>query len=68
MLEPVVEVSFNLLLKFYVDWLFSIELSDCAQESAKVITVIEVLVKLLELIKDVNEVAHDIGENGDSKE
>jgi len=68
MLEPVVEVSFNLLLKFYVDWLFSIELCDCAQESAKVITVIEVLVKLLELIKDVNEVAHDIGENGDSKE
>ena len=64
----VFEELFNFLPELLGHGLLDIELLDSAEEFTQVITILKSVIESLEIIQDLNKVAHDVGEDGYSKE
>lgn len=64
----VVEVLLDLFFQSEVDWNVVIEVLDKSEELCKFVTFIELCIQLLELFQDCDKDAHNVGEDGNSKE
>jgi len=49
-LKPEIEMSFDGLLQFFLDWLVTVKILKSSKESVQVVTVIQVFIELLKLI------------------
>ena len=62
-----IHMSFDILFEFLLDRLSIVEKLKKSEKLAQVIALISCFVDHLDLVKDLNEVAHDVRENGNSE-
>jgi hypothetical protein len=60
----VLKVILDFHLQFMVQWLLVVQILDSQEEYGEIVAIADVLGELLELLQDLNEVAHDEGEYG----
>ena len=61
-------MSFDILFHLFVYGLLAIEVYKGSKKPVQVVTIIEVLVELLELVKNLNEISHNVREDSNAKE
>lgn len=61
-------MSLDILFHLFVYGLLAIEVDEGSEKPVQVVTIIEVFIELLKLIKNLNEISHNVREDSNTKE